>query len=110
MGATIAPPPVLHLLSPQGSVPLPTGRLSLEGAAGREAQGAFPSGGTVGVTALCSETLEVHDGDGSGAAQEAYLECALAKARDLMHKSNWTQAAPVITTSPGRSGRTPGKR
>src|SRR5437870_5689767 len=68
MGATIVPPPVLHLLSPQGSVPLPTGRLSPEGAAGREAQGAFPSGGTVGVTALCSETLEVHDGDGSGAA------------------------------------------
>jgi tetratricopeptide (TPR) repeat protein len=29
---------------------------------------------------------------GSADAQEAYLECALARARDLMQRSNWTEA------------------
>ncbi|HKB40649.1 MAG TPA: tetratricopeptide repeat protein, partial [Gemmataceae bacterium] len=33
---------------------------------------------------------------GSPAAHEAYLECALAKARDLMHRSNWTEAAWLL--------------
>src|SRR5262249_7220810 len=33
---------------------------------------------------------------GSAAAQEAYLECALAKARDLMHRSSWTEAAWLL--------------
>ena len=33
---------------------------------------------------------------GSSDAQEAYLECALAKARDLMHKSSWTEAAWLL--------------
>src|SRR6266446_1316994 len=49
-------------------MPQPTGWPSPEGAAGGAVQGAFPSGGTVGVTALCSETLEVYDGDGCGAS------------------------------------------
>ncbi|MBI1917923.1 MAG: tetratricopeptide repeat protein [Planctomycetes bacterium] len=33
---------------------------------------------------------------GSAAAQEAYLECTLAKARDLMHRSSWTEAAWLL--------------
>src|SRR5712692_5052081 len=64
-GDTIAPPSTRCPLAPRGSIPLPTGWLHPEGAAGGAVQGAFPPGGTVGVTALCSETLGVHDGDGS---------------------------------------------
>src|SRR5438445_7350401 len=60
MGATIAPHLALYHLAPQWSMPLPTGRLSPEGATDYEAQGTFQGGGTVGVTALCSETMGVH--------------------------------------------------
>ena len=67
-GGTIAPPPVRCPRAPRGSRARPTGRRHPERAARGEAQGMVPSGGTVGVTALCSETLEVHDDDGSGAA------------------------------------------
>ena len=70
------PPPVLPTWSPvvtaggyyrttshtappssTGAIPLPIGWLHPEHAASGETQGAFPSGGTVGVTALCSETM-----------------------------------------------------
>ena len=47
----------------------------LTGSADGEMPGAFQPGGTVGVTALCSETLEAHNDDGSRA-------CSLEKGAD----------------------------
>src|SRR6266542_5158542 len=65
MEATIVPPPTRCPLAPWGYIPRPTGWPYPEVATGHEAQGASQGGGTVGVTALCSETMGVHHDDGS---------------------------------------------
>src|SRR5438445_13677496 len=65
MAATIAPPPTQCHLVLRGFALLPTEQPAPEGATGDEAPGACQGGGT-GVTVSCSETLGVHQDDGSG--------------------------------------------
>src|SRR5256884_1428350 len=103
MAAIIAPLPTRWHLAPRWSALRPTGRPSPEEAAGNEAQGAFPHGGAAGVTALCSETMGVHQDDGSET-------CASSRSASPQHRL--TDAGPVAVlmgVQPQPVGPTGGK-